>query len=161
MSLAGRTVVPVDHAGGPTRDVSARRAAQVVRSRVLLVSPTDAYVHATDIRETRARCVTFCILLSTLTWRDADQIRAATRLHAHLTSDSPLKGEVSGSFHRIMGPEQRQLERFARGKRVRDAHAGRSAWFFDGNRSDCSMGRSRGVGQGACDATGRSTILCT
>ncbi len=33
--------------------------------------------------------------------------------------------------------------------------------FFYRNRSDCSMGRSRGVGQGACDATGRSTILCT
>ncbi len=33
--------------------------------------------------------------------------------------------------------------------------------WYCGNRSDCSMGRSRGVGQGACDATGRSTILCT
>jgi len=29
-----------------------------------------------------------------------------------------------------------------------------------GNRSDCSMGRGRGVGHGARDANGRSTILC-
>jgi len=32
--------------------------------------------------------------------------------------------------------------------------------FGPGNRSDCSMGRGRGVGHGARDANGRSTILC-